>query len=73
MRITRGMLENYVSELNSVYAVSLSVTYFNGCTRIYNYGYLIESGTISECYWALQIFMDGFIAGVNSTINAEVV
>ena len=73
MRITRGMLENYVSEINSVYDVSLSVEYFSGCTHIYNSGYSIVAGTTPECYRALQIFMDGFIVGVNSTINDEVV
>lgn len=71
MRITRSMLESYVSEINSAYDLSLSVQYFNGCTHLYN-GYSIESGTTPECYRALQIFMKGFHVGVNLTINGEV-
>lgn len=72
MRITRSMLESYVSEINSAYDLSLSVQYFNGFTHIYNNGYSIESGTTPECYRALQIFMKGFHVGVNLTINGEV-
>lgn len=63
MRITRSMLESYVSEVNNAYDLSLSVQYFNGCTHIYNNGYSIESGTTPECYRALQIFMNGFHVG----------
>lgn len=63
MRITRKMLESYVSEINNAYDLSLSVQYFNGYTHIYNNGYSIESGTTPECYRALQIFMNGFYVG----------
>lgn len=73
MRITRSMLENYVSEINIAYDLSLSVKYLNGYTQIYNSGYSIESGTTPECYRALQIFMKGFHVGVNLTINNEVI
>lgn len=72
MRITRSMLESYVSEANIAYDLSLSVQYFNGCTHIYNNGYSIVTGTTPECYRALQIFMKGFHVGVNLTINGEV-
>ena len=73
MRITRTMLENYVSETNGKYELSLSVEYFNGYTHIYNSGYSIYSGTTPKCYRALQIFMKGFHVGVDLTINNEVV
>lgn len=73
MRITRSMLESYVSEINSEYDLSLSVQYFNGGTHLYNNEYSIEAGTTPECYRALQIFMNGFHVGVNLAINSEVV
>lgn len=53
MRITRSMLEIYVSDMNNAYDLSLSVKYFNGYTHIYNSGYSIESGNTPECYRAL--------------------
>ena len=72
MRITRNMLESYVSEINKAYNMNLSVEFFNGCTHLYNSGYLIEAGTTPECYKALSIFMHGFHTGMLAIVNREV-
>lgn len=73
MRITRRMLENYVSTINSKYDLSLSVKYFNGYTHLYNSGYAIEVGTTPQCYHALLIFIKGFHIGMDLAINNEVI
>lgn len=72
MRITRSMLESYVSEINKSYNMNLSVKYFNGCTHLYNSGYTIEVGTTPYCYNALSIFMHGFHTGMLVIVNREV-
>lgn len=72
MRITRNMLESYLSEINESYNMNLSVAYINGCTHIYNSGYTIEVGTTLERYNALSIFMHGFHTGMLAIVNREV-
>ena len=59
MRITRKMLESYISEINKSYDITISVQYFNGYTYVYNSGQNLYTGTTPECYNALSIFMDG--------------
>ena len=71
MRITRNMLESYVSEINETYNMNLSVKYFNGCTHLYYSGHTIEVGTTPQCYYAVSIFMLGFHAC--DTINRKIV
>lgn len=73
MRITRKMLESYISEINMTYGTSLSVQYFNGCTHVYNSGRSLCVGSTPQCYNALSIFMDGLYAGMGLVLNSEVV
>lgn len=71
MRITRNMLEAIIADINNVYALSLSVKYFNGCTHIYISGNRLLAGTTSECFNQLNIFMVGFYFGKDKA-NSEV-
>lgn len=73
MRITRKMLESYISEINKSYDISLSVHYFNGYTHVYNSGRNLYTGSTPECYNALSIFMDGLHVGMGLVLNSEVV
>lgn len=72
MRITRNMLESYISEINATYNISLSVEYFNGCTHIYESQHTIYVRTTPECYNALSLFIDGIHVGMRLQVNSEV-
>lgn len=72
MRITRNMLESYISEINATYNITLSVEYFNGCTHIYESQSTIYVGTTPECYNALSVFMNGMHVGMQLQVNSEV-
>lgn len=72
MRITRKMLEDYIAEINKLYVISISVSYFNGCTHIYNGGHSLYTGSTPECYNALSIFMEGMHVGMWLEANSEV-
>lgn len=69
MRITRNMLESYVSKINDAYDLSLTVEYFNGCTHVYESQHNISVGTTPECYYGLQVFMHGLYIGMQLKAN----
>lgn len=71
MRITKNMIETFITEINNAYGVSLSVKYFNGRTHIYISEQPLFSGTKSECYDLLNNFMCGFYLW-HSNSNSEV-
>lgn len=72
IRIIREVLETCISEINNLYAIHVSVKYFNGRTHLYIDGRNLCTGTTLQCFESLSTFMTGFHIGRQIEIKSEV-
>ena len=72
MRITRKMLEDYISECSKNYYLDLKLDYFGGSVHLFDNGVEIAHGTKTQIYNSTRLYIRGVVRGMWIEANSEV-